>query len=691
MKKYNTSDIRNIGLFSDGGVGKTTLAEAFLFNAKVTDRMGSVEKGNAVMDYDPQEQKRGRSLGASLASFFYKNKKVNLLDPPGTANFITDAAGVIRVVDGGLFLVSAVDGVRVQTDKLWHEAVNRGIPRFLFVNEMDKSQADFEEVLEDIKKTLEVRPVILSYPIGEGDGFKGVVDLVSMKAHLYDGDKLTVTDIPDEVKAKAEELHESFMEDVAECDDELMEKYLEEHDLSPEEITTALKKGVHDGILVPLLCGSAVKNMGTHLLMDTLMELVPSPDQMPPVKGKHPETGEEMERACSPDEPFLALVFKTFSDPYAGKISLFRVFAGSLGEDTTVLNVTRDTKERLTKPFFLVGKEQQPVNQVPAGDIAAVAKLKETKTGDVLCDPANPMTLEPIEFPPPVLSAAIKAKAKADEDKISNALQRLMEEDPGLQVERHEQTKELILAGRGQLHLEVTVDKMKEKFGVEVELQTPKVPYKETVKGKARVQGRYKKQTGGRGQFGDVWIELEPLPRGAGFEFVDEIVGGAIPRQYIPSVEKGIREAMMTGILAGYPVVDFRIRLVDGSFHPVDSSDMAFKIAGSMAFKKAVEQAKPVLLEPIMDMEVIVPEECIGDVMGSINAKRGKIQGVEAKGKNQVVKALVPLAEVLRYAPELRSITGGRGTYSMVLSHYEEVPAQIAQKIIEEAKKETEE
>ncbi|RLD97432.1 MAG: elongation factor G, partial [Aquificota bacterium] len=416
------------------------------------------------------------------------------------------------------------------------------------------------------------------------------------------------------------------------------------------------------------------------------VEILPSPQERPPVKGIDPNTGEETERKCSTDEPLAALVFKTISDPYAGKITLFKVFSGVLEGDSTVYNTAKETKERVGKPFFMVGKEQKPTDKVIAGDIGAVAKLKETSTGDTLCAPDAPFLFPPIPFPEPILSFAIQAKSRSDEEKISSALQRLMEEDPGLKVKRDEQTKELIISGLGQLHLETIVERLKRKYGVEVELQTPKVPYKETIKKKVKMQGRYKKQTGGRGQYGDVWIEVEPLPRGTGFEFEDRIVGGAIPRQYIPSVEKGIRGAMQEGVLAGYPVVDVKVVLYDGSFHPVDSSDLAFQIAGSMAFKKAAAQANPTLLEPIMTLEVIAPDDCVGDVIGDLNAKRGKILGVEAKGKNQIIRAQVPLAEILRYAPELRSITGGRGTYSMEFSHYEEVPPHLAQKIIEESK-----
>ncbi len=690
MKEYGTQQIRNIGLLSDGGTGKTTLAEAILFNAGVTTRLGKVADGNTVMDYDPDEHRRGCSINAAVASFFYKNKKVNLIDTPGYANFITDTIGCLRVIDGAIFLVSAVDGLKVQTEKLWNSAKDLGIPRMFFINEMDRGQAEMEKVLEEIKGELGVKPVLLTYPLGKGDDFKGVVELLTGKALIYEGEegKFTEGQVPDEFKDAVEEAQNTLIEDIAETNDELMEKYLEGEELSQKELVEALAQGVKSETLFPAFVGSALLNRGVHSLMDVMVEVLPAPDERPPAKGINPNTGEEEERKCSTEEPLAALVFKTISDPYAGKITLFKVFSGVLEGDTTVLNTTKETKERVGKPFFMVGKEQKPVDKVIAGDIGAVAKLKETGTGDTLCAPDAPFLFPPIPFPEPILSFAIQAKSRSDEEKISSALQRLMEEDPGLKVNRDEQTKELIISGLGQLHLETIVERLKRKYGVEVELQTPKVPYKETIKKKVKMQGRYKKQTGGRGQYGDVWIEIEPLPRGKGFEFEDRIVGGAIPRQYIPSVEKGVKGAMQEGILAGYPVVDVKVILYDGSFHPVDSSDLAFQIAGSMAFKKAAAQANPVLLEPIMTLEVIAPDDCVGDVIGDLNAKRGKILGVEAKGKNQIIKAQVPLAEILRYAPELRSITGGRGTYSMEFSHYEEVPAHLAQKIIEESKRE---
>ena len=686
MKEYETQQIRNIGLLSDGGTGKTTLAEAILFNAGVITRLGRVEDGNTVMDYDPDEQRRKCSINAAVASFFYKGKKINLIDTPGYANFITDTIGCLRVMDGAIFLVSGIDGIKVQTEKLWNSAKELGIPRLIFINELDKQQAEWERVLSEIKDELGIKPSLVTYPIGKGEGLKGVVDLLSYKALLYEGNTPHVGEIPSEYKEAVEAARNELVEDIAEADDELMEKYLEGEELSLDEITKALANGVKEEKIFPVFVGSAYENIGVHPLMDLMVEVLPAPNERPPVKGINPETGEEEERACIKDGPLATLVFKTISDPYAGKLSLFKVFSGVLNGDSTVYNSTKEVKERVGKPFFMVGKEQTTTEKVIAGDLGAVAKLKETGTGDTLCSPDAPFLFPPIPFPEPILSFAIKAKSRSDEEKISVALQRLMEEDPSLQVKRDEQTKELIISGLGQLHLETVVERLKRKYGVEVELQTPKIPYKETIKKKTKMQGRYKKQTGGRGQYGDVWIEIEPLPRGAGFEFEDKIVGGAIPRQYIPSVEKGIRKAMEEGVLAGYPVVDVKVTLYDGSYHPVDSSDLAFQIAGSMAFKKAAAQASPTLLEPIMTLEVISPEDCVGDVIGDLNAKRGKILGVEAKGKNQIIKAKVPLAEILRYAPELRSITGGRGTYSMEFSHYEEVPPHLAQKIVQESK-----
>ncbi len=685
------ADIRNVGLFSDGGTGKTTLAEAMLFNAGVITRMGRVSDGNTVMDYDEEEKERGCSLNLAIAQFEWKKHKINLIDTPGYANFISDTYGALRVVDGAVVLVSAVDGVKVQTEKLWGLMENLKLPRIIFINEMDKTNANFSKTLEDIKETLGIKPTPIQVPIITDDGFVGIYNLLARKALYFDNGGYKEAEVPEALKDEIESMREALIENIAETDDSLLEKYLEGEELTREELIAAFKKSILEGTLFPAMVGSALENKGVDLLMDKIVELLPSPEERPPVKGINPETGEEEERKPSLDEPFCGLVFKTISDPYAGKISLVRVFSGKASPDTTVLNPNRDTKEKLSKPFFMIGKEQKPAAEMIAGDIVAIPKLKETKTGDTLCAPEAPIKLPEIEFPPPILSYAIKAKTRADEEKISTALQRLTEEDMSLEVRRDPQTKELLISGLGQLHLETVVNKLKKKYGVEVELQTPKVPYKETIKGKAEVQGRYVKQSGGRGQYGVVWLRIEPLPRGAGFEFVDAIVGGVVPKQYIPSVEKGVRKAMEEGVLAGYPVVDVKVTLYDGKHHPVDSSDLAFQIAGSIAFKEGASKANPVLLEPIMKMEVIVPDDCVGDVIGDLNAKRGKILGVEAKGKNQIIKALVPLAEVLTYAPELRSLTGGRGTYSMEFSHYEEVPPHIAKEIIDKAKKETEE
>ncbi len=684
-------DIRNVGLFSDGGTGKTTLAEAMLFNAKVISRMGNVADGNTVMDYDEEEKERGCSLNLAIAQFEWKKHKINLIDTPGYANFISDTYGALRVVDGAVVLVSGVDGVKVQTEKLWGMMENLKLPRIIFINEMDKSNANFSQALKDIKETLGIKPTPIQIPIIENEKFVGIYNLLAGKALYFEDEGYKEGEIPEHMKEEVESLREGLIENIAETDDALLEKYLEGEELTREELISAFKKSILEGSLFPVMVGSALENKGVDLLLDKIVELLPSPQERPPVKGINPETQEEEERKPSIDEPFCALVFKTISDPYAGKISLVRIFSGKASPDTTVLNPNRDVKEKLSKPFFMIGKEQKPAAEMIAGDIVAIPKLKETKTGDTLCAIDAPIKLPEIEFPPPILSYAIKAKTRADEEKISTALQRLTEEDMSLEVKRDPQTKELLISGLGQLHLETVVSKLKKKYGVEVELQTPKVPYKETIKGKAEVQGRYVKQSGGRGQYGVVWLRIEPLPRGKGFEFVDAIVGGVVPKQYIPSVEKGVRKAMEEGVLAGYPVVDVKVTLYDGKHHPVDSSDLAFQIAGSIAFKEGASKANPVLLEPIMKMEVIVPDDCVGDVIGDLNAKRGKILGVEAKGKNQVIKALVPLAEVLTYAPELRSLTGGRGTYSMEFSHYEEVPPHIAKDIIEEAQKKKEE
>jgi len=694
MKKYETEIIRNLGMFSHGGEGKTSIVDAMLFLAGENTRLGRVDDGTSLMDYEPEEIERKATISSTLACFDWNKYKINMLDTPGDDNFIYDAKLCMRVVDGAVVVVSAVSGVRVQTEKVWEYANDFSVPVCFFINKMDRERADFGRTVEDLRKNFtDKNIVVLQLPIGSEDSFKGMIDLISMKAYIYKDDQsgnFERTDIPADLASEAAGYREKLVESAVEMDDEVMERYLNGDAIKDEEIEACLKGGIWGRKLVPVMVGAAAKNMGIQPLLDNLVRYFPNPVYVGKVEGIVPATGKPAERQMDAGAPFSAFVFKTITDPFAGKLTLFKVYSGELHPDSVVLNVNKDEKERIGQIFYLVGKKQKAAGFVSVGDIAAVAKLKEAATGDTLCDEKAPIAYPKVALPPPLISFSLHPKSKGDEDKLNTSLGRLIEEDPSIRYSRDEQTKEFIISGMGQIHIEVLAAKMKRKFGVDVELREPKVPYKETIKGRTKIQGKYKRQSGGRGQYGDCWLELEPLPHGAGFEFVDKIVGGVIPRQYIPSVEKGIVDAMEHGILAGYPVTDFRATVYDGSYHEVDSSDMAFKIAASMGFKKGMEQSQPTLLEPIMKVEVIVPEEFVGDIMGDMNSRRGKIMGVEARGGNQIVKAVTPMAEMLKYAPDLRSMTGGRGTFTMEFSHYEEVPAHIAQKVIEQANRERE-
>jgi elongation factor G len=645
------------------------------------------------MDYEPEEQKRHVSISSAANFVEWDKHKINMLDTPGDSNFSYDIQCSLSVVDNALVVIDSVGGVEFQTQKVWEMADSYKLPRAIFINRMDRERADFNKVLESIKSKLKKKATPICLPIGAEDKFKGIVDLVTMKAFIFSDTKgiTKPVDIPAEILDEAKAMHASMVEDIAEADEDLMNKYLEEGELSPDELKSGLRKGVISCGIIPLICGSAVKCIGVSMLMDLVVSSFASPVDRGPVKGKKPGTEEIEERKPSEDDPFSAIVFKTIADPYAGRLTLFRVYSGKLNSDSTVFNSTKKTSEKFGNIFYLEGKAQKPAETLIPGDIAGVAKLKETVTGDTLCSDKAPIIFEKVPVPPPIMSFAVEPKSRGDEDKIASSINRLMEEDPTIVFSRNAQTKEMILSGMGQVHIEVNIEKMKRKFGVEVNLNTPKVPYLETIKGKTNVQGRYKKQSGGRGQFGDCWIDIEPLPRGSGFEFVDKIVGGVIPGQYRPAVEKGIIEAAAKGVIAGYPVVDFRISLVDGSYHTVDSSEMAFKIAGSLAFQKGVMECQPVLLEPIVNISIEVPDEYMGDVIGDLNSRRGRVMGMDSNGANQVIKGQVPLAEILKYAPDLRSMTSGRGNFTYTHSHYEEVPAFIAEKIIAEAKKNQEE
>jgi len=683
--------LRNIALVAHSGAGKTSLAEAMLFDGGVTKRLGRVEDGNTAMDFEPEELKRTSSISSGFHQVEWKKHTINIIDTPGDQNFFSDTLSCQQAADGALVVIDAVDGVKVQTEQAWEFAKNFQQPCMIFINKLDRERADFSRAFEEAADIFEPKPIILQLPIGAEDEFKGIVDLITGQAYLYDDDgKAQKGEVPADMQDTVDSEKENLIENIAEADDDLVERYLEGEELTEEELRGALRKGTLARTFVPVVCGSATKNIGIDILMNIVLDSMPSPIDRGSRVGTDPATGEEIERAPDPDAPFSAFVVKTLADPYAGRLTIFRVVSGTLGSDGNFYNSTKETKERFNQLLTITGKEQKPATGAGPGSIVAMAKLKETLTGDTLCDDGAKISYQCIDPLPSLISFAISAKSKGDEDKIFSSMVKLLEEDPSLKLDRISETKEIILSGLGQIHIETTVDRLKRKFNVEVVLNTPKVPYRETIKKKVRVQGKHKKQTGGHGQFGDCWIQLEPMARGKGFEFVDAIVGGVIPKTYIPAVEKGVVEASQKGVLAGFLCVDFKVTLDDGSFHAVDSSEMAFKIAGSLAFKKAAEQANPVLLEPIMSVTITTPEDFMGDIMGDLNGRRGKVLGMDSAGRNQIIKANVPMAEFLTYAPDLRSMTGGRGIYSMEFSHYDEVPAQMTDKIIEEVTKDRE-
>jgi elongation factor G len=688
MAKYDTSKLRNLGIIAHGGAGKTSLVEAMLYDTGRIDRLGRVDEGTSTMDYEPEEIKRRISITSALDHCEWNDHFIHIVDTPGYGNFIADTRACMRALDCAVVILSAISGVKAQTEEIWQWANEFEIPRIAFVNKLDRERANFFRAIDDMEKSLGARGVAVQIPLGLEENFEGVIDLIRMKAYRFEKDlsgKFKEIEIPAEYKDEAIRLREQMVETVAEAYDALTEKYLDAGELTEEEILDGIRVGTMRSTFTAVLCGSAAMNIGVQQLLDGICSYLPSPLDRTKAVGTNSKTQETVERAPSESEPFSALVFKTTSDPYTGKITIMRVYSGTLNSDSVTYNSTRDVQERIGQIYELEGKKQKPIKQAVAGDIIAVSKLKETVTGDTLCDEAKPIAYEPARLLQPVISYAIEPKTKNDEDKIHNALHKMIEEEPTLESHRDTQTKELIISGMGQVHLEVIVEKMKRKFGVDVLLKTPKVPYLETIRGVARVQGKYKKQSGGRGQYGDCWIEMAPMPRGGGYLFEDKIVGGVIPRQYIPAVDKGIQEACLDGFLAGYPVVDFKVSLVDGSFHTVDSSEMAFKVAGSMAFKKAMELCKPVLLEPIVNMKITVPDDNMGDVIGDLNSRRGKVVGVEPKANSQIIRSVVPMSEVLAYSNDLKSMTSDRGLFNMEFSHYEEVPSHMAQKIIADA------
>jgi len=686
MKKYDPNRLRNIALIGHGKSGKTSLAEAMLFDGGSTDRLGRVDDGTAVMDFEPEEIKRSLSISSSFNHLDWEKHKINIVDTPGDANFVIDTKNSLQAVDGAVVVVDAISGVEVTTEKVWDYANQFNLPRIFFVSKMDRERANYAQTLTDIQKTLTPKAISLNLPIGAEDSLAGVVDLLSQKAFYSDGNqsgKFTEKEIPADLKEEAKGAREKLVEMIAEADDALLEKYLEGQELSPEELAQGLKKGVLNKSLFPVLCGTGLRNIGIPQLLDAVIQCLPSPEDRGPVKGANGATQAEEIRKPEEKEPFSAFVFKTLADPYAGKLTIFRIWSGVLQADSTIFNANKQVKERFGQILQLEGKAQKPIEAAGTGDIVAVAKLRETTTWDSLCDEKKPIIYPSMALPIPPVSFAVEPKSKGDEEKITSSLARLIEEDPTIKLVRDEQTKELVLYGMGQVHMEVTVEKLKRKFGVDVNLRTPKIPYKETIKStKSGIIYRHKKQSGGRGQFAEVHFEMSPLPRGTGFQFQNALVGMNVPRNFVPAVEKGVAEAMHSGVLAGYPVVDVKVKFYDGKSHEVDSSEIAFKIASAMAFKKGVLETNPVLLEPIMNVEVVVPDEYMGDVIGDLNSRRGRVLGVEPRPKGQLIKVQVPLAEVLKYAPDLTSMTSGRGSFTMELSHYEEVPAHQTEKIV---------
>ncbi|WP_461832659.1 elongation factor G [Aquifex sp.] len=683
--------LRNIGIVAHIDAGKTTTTERILYYTGKTYKIGEVHEGAATMDWMPQEKERGITITAATTACYWTRNgeryQINIIDTPGHVDFSVEVVRSMKVLDGIVFIFSAVEGVQPQSEANWRWADRFKVPRIAFINKMDRLGADFYRVFNEIEEKLTIKPVAIQIPLGAEDQFEGVIDLMEMKAIRWLeetlGAKYEVIDIPPEYQEKAQEWREKMIETIVETDDELMEKYLEGQEISVEELRKALRKATINRQLVPVLCGSAFKNKGVQPLLDAVIDYLPSPLDLPPVKGTNPKTGEEEERKPLDEEPFCAYAFKVMADPYAGQLTYIRVFSGTLKAGSYVYNATKDEKQRAGRLLLMHANSREEIQQVSAGEICAVVGL-DAATGDTLCDEKHPIILEKLEFPDPVISMAIEPKTKKDQEKLSQVLNKFMKEDPTFRATTDPETGQILIHGMGELHLEIMVDRMRREYGIEVNVGKPQVAYKETIRKKAIGEGKFIKQTGGRGQYGHAIIEIEPLPRGKGFEFIDDIHGGVIPKEFIPSVEKGVKEAMQNGILAGYPVVDVRVRLFDGSYHEVDSSDIAFQVAGSLAFKDAAKKADPVLLEPIMEVEVETPEDYVGDVIGDLNSRRGKIMGMENKGNITVVKAHVPLAEMFGYATTLRSLTQGRGTFIMRFSHYDEVPQHIAEKIIGE-------
>ncbi len=688
MKIYESSTIRNVALIGHGHTGKTQLVSALLYTAGMVNRLGKVDEGTSVTDYDEEEIQRKFSISAALAYVEWEKTKLNLIDTPGFNIFLHETEAALTAADAALLLVHAVAGIEVQTEKTWGFCEKYGLPRALLINQMDRDRASFERTLQALRDAFGRSVVPVQLPWGEEKNFRGCIDLVSMKAYSYNSNgsgKAQESDIPGELSEAASKAHEALVEMVAEGNDKLMEEFFEKGTIPPEDLAPGLREAIRERRLFPVLVSAALPNIGTENLLRFADAYLPSPSERGDWQGTDAE-GKPVKRKTADDQPLAVYVFKTVADPFAGRVSYYKVLSGVLKNEASLSNFNRGGTEKFSHIAVVQGKSQTPIGELRAGDLGAVAKLKDTLTGDTLGDKAAPILYPRLKLPEPAISFAIEPKSRGDEDKLSTAIHRMLEEDLLLRFSRDPQTNEFLLAGSGQQHVEVAVSKLKRRFNVEVTLKAPKIPYRETIRAKAEAQGKHKKQTGGHGQYGDCWIRMEPLPRGAGFEFVNDIFGGAIPRNFIPAVEKGIVEAASKGFLAGYPVVDFRVILYDGSYHEVDSSEIAFKLAGSKAFKACMEQAKPCLLEPIMNVEITVPEAYSGDIMGNLNSRRGRIQGMDSKSGSTIIKAQVPLAEMLTYASDLTSMTQGRGTYSMEYSHYDYVPPQIAEKIIAAAK-----
>ncbi|MBP2071963.1 elongation factor G [Thermoanaerobacterium butyriciformans] len=684
-RDFSLDKVRNIGIMAHIDAGKTTTTERILFYTGKVHKIGEVHEGNATMDWMEQEQERGITITSAATTCYWKDHKINIIDTPGHVDFTVEVERSLRVLDGAVAVFCAKGGVEPQSETVWRQADKYRVPRLAYVNKMDIMGADFFNVIKMMKERLNANPVAIQLPIGKEDTFVGIIDLIKMDAIIYEDDLGTVSEeveIPEDMRDLAQEYREKLLEAVSEQDEVLMEKYLEGEEITEEEIHAALRKGTLNNELVCVTCGSSYKNKGVQPMLDAVVRYLPSPIDIPAVKGMKLNSDEEIERKADDNEPFSALAFKIMADPYVGKLAFFRVYSGTLESGSYVLNSTKGKKERIGRILQMHANHRKEIDKVYTGDIAAAVGLKDTTTGDTLCDENQPILLESMEFPEPVIRVAIEPKTKAAQDKMAVALQKLAEEDPTFKTYTDQETGQTIIAGMGELHLEIIVDRMKREFNVECNVGKPQVAYKETITKPVRIEGKFIRQSGGRGQYGHVWLEMEPLERGQGYQFENKIVGGVIPKEYIPAVDAGVQEAMENGILGGYEVVDVKVSLVDGSYHEVDSSDMAFKIAGSMAFKEGMKKGGAVLLEPIMEVEVVVPEEYMGDVMGDINSRRGRIEGMMDRAGAKVIRGMVPLAEMFGYATDLRSKTQGRGTYTMQFSHYEEVPKNIADQIL---------